>query len=65
MMDKIKLKNSIMWNCMNNEVNEFIKDELNTKRIFVYILGLTIKKGKEGGKNLSILINGHLGQLDE
>ena len=41
---------------MNNEVTEFIKDELNTKRIFVYILGLATKKSKEG-KRLSVYTN--------
>ena len=31
MMDEIKLKNDIMWNCKNNCVTGYIPDELDTK----------------------------------
>ena len=46
MMDEIKLKNGIMWNCMNNTVTGFIGDELNTKDIMMDILGLSPAKKK-------------------
>ena len=41
MMDEIKLKNGIMWNCMKNVVIGFIHDELNMKDIMLDILGLS------------------------
>ena len=44
MMDEIKLKNGIMWNCMNNVVTGFIHDELNMKDIMLDIPGLSEKK---------------------
>ena len=44
MMDEIKLKIEIMWNCMNNVVTGFIHDELNMKDIMLDILGLSTKK---------------------
>ena len=45
MMDKIKLKNGIMWNSMNGAVTRFTADELNIKDSMLDILGLSnIKK---------------------
>ena len=44
MINEIKLKNGIMWNCMNNVVTGFIHDELNMKDIMLDILGLSTKK---------------------
>ena len=51
MMDEIKLKNGIIWNCMNNVVTGFIEDELNTKDIMMDILGLSSKKKKNKSAN--------------
>ena len=50
MMDEIKLKNGIMWNCKNNEVTGFIHDELNMKDIMMDILGLSVKKNKNNAQ---------------
>lgn len=41
MMDKIKLKNEMMWNCMNNEEIEFVEEDLNTNTMMEDILELT------------------------
>ena len=46
MLDKIKLKNGLAWNYMNNEVTGFISDEMNTSEFFENILGLTLDKIK-------------------
>ena len=46
MIDEIKLKNGIMWNCMNNIVTVYIDDEFKTKDIMMDILGLYPKKKK-------------------
>ena len=46
MMDEIKLKNGIMWNCMNNVISGYIEEELNTKDIMMDILGLSPTKKK-------------------
>ena len=40
MMDEIKLKNGIMWNCMNNEVTGFVGEDLKTNELLENILGL-------------------------
>ena len=47
MMDEIKLKNGIMWNCMNNEVTGFVEEDLKTNALLENILGL---KKKERGR---------------
>ena len=44
MMDEIKLKNGIMWNCMNNVITGYIEEDLNTKDIMMDILGLSPTK---------------------
>lgn len=31
MMDDMKLKNGIIWNCKNNEVTKFVEGDLKTK----------------------------------
>ena len=41
MVDEIKLKNGLIWNCINNEVIRFISNILNTTRMFENLLGLT------------------------
>ena len=41
MLDEIKLKNGLAWNCTNNEVTCFISDEINTTIMFENILGPT------------------------
>ena len=61
MMDEIKLKNSIMWNWMNNEVTGFIKVELNTAKLFEHVFGLATKNVKEGVNWLYMLTSGDLG----
>ena len=33
MMDEIKLKNGIAFNCMSNEITGFVTEQLNTKHI--------------------------------
>ena len=43
-MDKVKLKNRIMWYCMNGTVIGFIVDELNAKDSMLDILGLSNTK---------------------
>ena len=48
MMDEIKLKNGIMWNCKNNEVTGFVKDQLNTSKMMEEILGLETKTKNKG-----------------
>lgn len=56
MMDKIKLKNGIMWNCMNNEITGFLEEDLNTNESLEYILGIA-KKKEDDGKQLSVYAN--------
>ena len=56
MMDEIKLKNGIMWNCMNGEVTGFIADELNAKGLMIDILGLSANK-KVDNRQLSAYAN--------
>ena len=33
MMDEIKLKNGIIWNCMNNEVTGLVEEYLKTNEL--------------------------------
>ena len=56
MMDEIKLKNGIMWNCMNGAVTGFIADELNSKDLMLDILGITNTK-KSDTRQLSAYAN--------
>ena len=56
MMDEIKLKNGIMWNCMNGEVSGFIADELNAKDLMLDILGLS-STNKKDNRQLSAYAN--------
>ena len=56
MMDEIKLKNGIMWNCMNGEVTGFIGDELNAKDLMLDILGLSANN-KVDNRQLSAYAN--------
>ena len=42
MLDEIKLKNGLAWNCMNNEITGFISEDLNTTKLFENILGFTL-----------------------
>ena len=46
MLDEIKLKNGLAWNCMNNEVTGYIEEEINTTHLFEHILGLSKKPKK-------------------
>ena len=44
MMDEIKLKNGIVFNCNSNEVTGFLTEQLNTKTMFENILSISKKK---------------------
>lgn len=55
MMNEIKLKNGIMWNCMNNVVREFAEEDLNTNELLENTLG--IFKKQDDGKRLSVYEN--------
>ena len=57
MMDEIKLKNGIVWNCMNNEVRGFVQEELNTNTMLENILGLNSGGKKKPEKQLSVYSN--------
>ena len=56
MMDEIKLKNGIMWNCMNNEVTGFVEEDLKMKDLLNNILDKKDDK-KVDGKQLSVYAN--------
>ena len=56
MMDEIKLKNGIMWNCMNNVCTGFIAEDLNTSDIMNNILGLNKDKHPDK-KQISVYAN--------
>ena len=55
MMDEIKLKNGISFNCKNKEIIGFIPEEMNTKNMLENILN-TNKKTKNG-EQLSVYAN--------
>ena len=44
MMDEIKLKNGVLWNCSNNTVPGFVMEELNTTNMLQEILGMNDSK---------------------
>ena len=46
MMDKIKLKNGVAFNCNNNEVAGFVVGQLNTNMVFENLVSLTKKKNE-------------------
>ena len=52
MMDGIKLKNGIAYNCNSNEVAWFVVDQINTKTMFENILFMR----KKQNNNLQIVI---------
>ena len=56
MVDEIKLKNGLAWNCMNNEVTGFICDQINTNHMFENILGVSLKK-TDKKKQLAVYAN--------
>ena len=56
MLDNIKLKNSIAWNCMNNEVTEFNTEDLNTINLLEHILSASNKKDNKN-KHLDVYAN--------
>ena len=55
MMDEIKLKNGISFNCKSKEVIGFLSDNLNTKHMLEEILNGT--KKKKSGEVLSVYAN--------
>ena len=64
MMDEIKLKNGIMWTCMNGEVTGFIADELNTKNLMLNILMCPVLIKQTTYSFLHMRISGDLGQQE-
>ena len=56
MMDEIKLKNGVLWNCSNNTVTGFVMEELNTTNMLKEILGMNDYK-KIGTKQLAVYAN--------
>ena len=55
MMDEIKLKNGISFNCKSKEIVGFIPDKINTKNLLETIL--SINKEKKYGELLSVYAN--------
>ena len=56
MMDEIKLKNGIMWNCKNNEVTGYIPDELDCKDMMKTLMGLK-DSNEHSGKQIKAYAN--------
>ena len=56
MMDEIKLKNGILWNCNTNQVTGFVMESLNTNNMMQEILGLDLKK-KNDSKQIAVYEN--------
>ena len=56
MMDEIKLKNGVLWNCSNNTVTGFVMEELNTTNMLKEILGMNDSK-KDSTKQLAVYAN--------
>ena len=56
MLDEIKLKNGLAWNCMNNEITGFISEDLNTTKLFEKILGFTLNT-KDKNKQMAVYAN--------
>ena len=61
MMDEVRLKNSIIWNCMNNIVTIFVGEEIDTKgmtEIFWFYLRIKYdKKTSNIYKPMAVYIN--------
>ena len=56
MMDEIKLKNGILWNCQNNVVTGFVTEQLDTNNLMKEIIGMNdLYQGKE--KQLHVYAN--------
>ena len=55
MMDEIKLKNGITYNCKSKEIVSFLPEEMNTKNMLESILG--INKKHKNGEVLSVYAN--------
>ena len=43
MLDKVKLKDGLAWNCMDNEIIGFIAEDLNTTKLFEKNTGCYLK----------------------
>ena len=55
MMDEMKLKNVISFNCKNNEIIGFIPEEMNTNNMLENILNTT--KNTNNGELLYVYTN--------
>lgn len=47
LMNEIKLKNRISWNCMTNEVTEFVHNKFNTTTMLENIVGFNMINQKQ------------------
>ena len=56
MMDEIKLKNGVLWNCNDNTVTGFDVEELNTSNMLQETLAVTDSSKKEN-KQLAVYAN--------
>ena len=56
MLDKIKFKNGLAWDCMNTDGTGFIAEEIETTRIIEDIFGLTNQTQKKS-KQLAVYAN--------
>ena len=62
-MDEIKLKDGIMWNCMNNELTGFVQEDFK-KSVVRNIMGLYKKRKTMKSNYQYILNNGVSGQQE-